>query len=355
MIRSVELSTKFANKGKNNTLSDFLCEYKRVLILFIDLFWGTDNYKFAKTEDIKLIESWLNVRAKQCAAKQALGIINGTFKKHKQRQYRKNILIKEGKSTKCLDKFKTPTKPTIGNISAELDSRFVEINTSKNSFELWITIKGFGKHKVIIPLKKTKVFNKWCNGKRKTGCRLTDHSIIVYFESEPKVNRNTQVIGVDIGMTNCLSLSNGKQISKCPHDHTLSSISKRLSSRKKGSKGFKRTQTHRTNFINWSINQLNKFNIKTLVIEDLKNIRKCKRTSRFLSHFTYADILRKLELFCEEWNVSIVKVNPAYTSQTCNKCGNIKTNNRKGVKFKCSCGYTADADINAAQNILASV
>ncbi len=48
-------------------------------------------------------------------------------------------------------------------------------------------------------------------------------------------------------------------------------------------------------------------------------------------------------------------VNPAYTSQTCHKCGHVEKGNRLSQeRFKCvSCGYEGNADINAAFNILA--
>lgn len=49
----------------------------------------------------------------------------------------------------------------------------------------------------------------------------------------------------------------------------------------------------------------------------------------------------------------IVYVNPAYTSQTCSQCGHVHPGNRKSqAEFVClSCGFTANADLNAAINI----
>lgn len=53
--------------------------------------------------------------------------------------------------------------------------------------------------------------------------------------------------------------------------------------------------------------------------------------------------------------VQLAWVNPAYTSQTCNACGHIARENRESqAAFKCiKCGHAANADINAARNILA--
>ena len=51
----------------------------------------------------------------------------------------------------------------------------------------------------------------------------------------------------------------------------------------------------------------------------------------------------------------VVRVPPAYTSQTCAACGHVdKENRRTQAHFRCTaCGHTANADRNAAQNILA--
>ena len=49
----------------------------------------------------------------------------------------------------------------------------------------------------------------------------------------------------------------------------------------------------------------------------------------------------------------VIAVEPSYTSMCCNECGSVEKNNRNGLKFLClRCGHKADADINAAKNIL---
>ena len=58
----------------------------------------------------------------------------------------------------------------------------------------------------------------------------------------------------------------------------------------------------------------------------------------------------------QQWRGGLlVKVDPKYTSQTCSSCGHIAKENRPTqAKFECvSCGYVANADINASRNILA--
>ena len=50
-----------------------------------------------------------------------------------------------------------------------------------------------------------------------------------------------------------------------------------------------------------------------------------------------------------------MKVNPAYTSQCCSGCGHVAKDNRESqAVFLCvACGYTGNADVNAAINIAA--
>ena len=55
-----------------------------------------------------------------------------------------------------------------------------------------------------------------------------------------------------------------------------------------------------------------------------------------------------------EYKTNVVKVNPAYTSQKCSKCGHTCKENRKTQSiFECvSCFYVENADKNASLNIL---
>ena len=52
----------------------------------------------------------------------------------------------------------------------------------------------------------------------------------------------------------------------------------------------------------------------------------------------------------------VVRVNPAHTSQTCHRCGHVDAANRPTqTTFRCqACGHAANADVNAARNIMAS-
>ena len=57
----------------------------------------------------------------------------------------------------------------------------------------------------------------------------------------------------------------------------------------------------------------------------------------------------------QQWQGGLlIQVNPRFTSQTCFECKHVaKENRRTQAKFECvECGYIANADVNAARNIL---
>jgi putative transposase len=68
-------------------------------------------------------------------------------------------------------------------------------------------------------------------------------------------------------------------------------------------------------------------------------------------HYAFRNTLKsKAEL--HPW-CRIVEVGEAYTSKTCEECGNIHKKLGSSKVFKCpSCGYVADRDLHAAKNIL---
>lgn len=68
----------------------------------------------------------------------------------------------------------------------------------------------------------------------------------------------------------------------------------------------------------------------------------------------WADIQNKLDYKSRLAGTQLILVNPAYTSQTCNRCGHVAKENRESqAVFQCiHCGFKDNADTNAAKNIL---
>ena len=81
---------------------------------------------------------------------------------------------------------------------------------------------------------------------------------------------------------------------------------------------------------------------------------KSQRLNRLISDVSWNSLIQKLKYKSEMKNKIIREIDPAFTSQRCFKCGHISKNNRKSQSdFNCkNCGYTTNADLNAADNLL---
>ena len=56
----------------------------------------------------------------------------------------------------------------------------------------------------------------------------------------------------------------------------------------------------------------------------------------------------------EEARGRLIKVDPANTTRTCAQCGTVDARSREAERFRCvACGHADDADVNAANVILA--
>ncbi len=365
MIRSSKTSLKFSNKIKLETIHQIINEYKRVMSLFVDILWEAEVVPtLLPIEITSQVETWLSKRMIQCCGKQSSGIVRGTKRKNQQRLFIIKKLTEENqfKEAKKLQKIydeNVAKKPSISDIEMELDSRFVKVDLNGvNSFDGWLTMSSVGNGvKLEIPFKRTKHFNGLCDvcGKLKRGIRLSKSKITFMFDCAPVENVSTRIVGIDIGVNSLLSVDDGTQKTqslKDIHGHDLTSINERLSRKKKGSCGFKRTQEHRTNYINSQINKLNWNDIKILRIEKIRNLRRGRRTPRKLQHFTYNEIFDRLKLKSEEHNVCVQEISPTYTSQRCSCCGWTRKTNRRGLLFKCEkCSNEQNSDLNASTNI----
>lgn len=362
MIKSSKISVKYARTLKRNNLNAFIEEYQNVVKTFIDLIWNDETIKpLLDKKYTSQIRSWLSQRAIQCAGKQASAIVRGSKTKQNKRLYVINKLNKEGQFKKAR-KLKeiylknSVSKPDVSNVEPELDSRFVKIVLENpTTFEGWITLASLGnKMKILIPFNKHKHFNKLKElGSLKSGVRISKDGITMLFDlPEPIQVVEGETLGIDIGQKTTLSISNGKTIESDNHGHTYQSICNKLARKVKDSKSFERTQKHRSNYIHWCCNQIDLTNIKKVNLENIKHLRKYKRTRRSLGHWNYAELFDVLESKLSDAGVQISKVNPTYTSQRCSECGWVCKSNRKSKKFKCAnCGFTADADLNASINL----
>ncbi len=84
-----------------------------------------------------------------------------------------------------------------------------------------------------------------------------------------------------------------------------------------------------------------------------RNVRQKAGLNRAILDKGWGGFLLKLEHAARYHGATVVKVSPAYTSQTCNACKHVARESRESqAVFRCvACGHQDHADVNAAKNI----
>jgi putative transposase len=83
-----------------------------------------------------------------------------------------------------------------------------------------------------------------------------------------------------------------------------------------------------------------------------RNVRQKAGLNRGILTSAWGQLVRRLE---DKAPGRVEKINPAFTSQRCSACGHVAAGSRESqALFRCvACGYTCNADVNAARNIAA--
>lgn len=202
---------------------------------------------------------------------------------------------------------------------------------------------------------------------------------VAYEAQDSKSAQISRQVGIDRG-ANVIAATSEGLLYPAP-DRNIAGIKKlqrKLARQKRGSKRRDRTKIRlqkrwrkERRRRDWEQHQIsceiaNRVGSGLLVIEDLKIGKMTARAynsgvaakaglNRQMLAAGLSNLERLFEYKVKDRGGTLVKVNPAYTSQTCSCCGHCCPENRKTqAAFSCvSCGYQDHADINAAKNILA--
>jgi len=186
---------------------------------------------------------------------------------------------------------------------------------------------------------------------------------------EPAPNDPIGFIGVDLGIVRIATASDGTIF---PGNY-LQSIRARFARmraklQRKGTRSAKRKlkrrsgrehrfQAHINHVISKTLVARAKDTANGIALEDLKGIRMRvtvgKGQRRVIHSWAFGQLRAFVSYKAALAGVRVVFVNPRNTSRTCPECGCIDKKNRKNqATFSCiSCGYTANADENAARII----
>ena len=259
MHRSVNLSLQFLTSKKRNKLLEVVNAYRWVVNYYINYVWKNGGTLDASTlATLKL--TCLTERYKSNALRYALSLISSV-------------------KTQARKAGTTPTKP-IFNGFPNLDAKFVKIEENKTCklFDLILKISILNGKPIYIPLKKTKVFNKWVNfpgSKLLKTILLLENKIQFNFEVNNEFKKEGKILGIDIGLNKMIVDSDGNQ-----YGTKFKEIIQELRRKEKGSESRKRLCTERRNYINTTVNSLPWNLIKILGVEELKDLKKGKSKKR---------------------------------------------------------------------------
>ena len=191
-------------------------------------------------------------------------------------------------------------------------------------------------------------------------------------EHKPIKQPIDSVIGLDMGLLSFATLSNGEQIENPrffrKEEKALTKAQRKLSAQKKASKTrakarkivariHERISNKRHNFAHQESRKLvNKYN--TICVEDL-SINDMKKDNFRSMNKSIGDAAWKMFLNLLDYKAAYaggqtVRINPAYTSQTCSRCHNKHKLKLSDRIYHCPvCSLSLNRDVNAAKNICA--
>lgn len=378
MTRTSKHSLKFCNKSKLNSLDQMFTLYESSLNTYLNLMKNgqLSVQKFLSTKDCPEC-AIKHSRFKQLVYKNASEMIRGQLTQIKQRvfsRYRRVFkwCLKTNRFANFTNKhfhelninYLKRLKFDLKNISIMLNENLFDNEICKDGefdefVRIFLPMFKEGKKRaqtICLPIKYHKHSLKFKDWKRKKSVQLQridgKYFLNFIYEKENTKKCSNEKIGIDLGAHKLIADSNGEFYGKDLYD-----IYSRLAKKQRGSKKYKKLLKQKTNRVNEVCNVfINEHRNTDVVCEDLKNVKHkssfYKSVNNKLQYWSYRQVIDKLESLSESEGFTVIKVDPAYTSQTCSKCGAVIKSNRDGEKYHCSCGLEIDADTNAAINIL---
>jgi putative transposase len=180
----------------------------------------------------------------------------------------------------------------------------------------------------------------------------------------------TEEVGIDVGLKTFAYLSTGEHIENPrffrEEEKALAKAQRKLSKAKKGTperakrrkvvaRVHERIRFRRENFINQQVARLiARFELIAVEALVVRSMVQNPKLAKSIADAAWSAFFTQLVLKAEEAARQVVKVTPAYTSQTCSGCGHRQELPLSVRIYECSnCSLRRDRDHNASLNILA--
>jgi putative transposase len=201
-----------------------------------------------------------------------------------------------------------------------------------------------------------------------TGKWVVSISVVGELEANALPPADAQV-GIDVGLKTFAYLSTGEQIDNPrffrKEEQALARAHRKLSKAHQGThqrekrrkvvaRVHERVRWRRENFIRQEVVSLVKrfgfIAVEALVV---RNLLKNPKLAKSIADAAWSSFFAQLLGKAEEAGRAVVRVNPAYTSQTCSGCGHRQEMPLSVRVYECpSCGLVIDRDHNGSKNIL---
>jgi putative transposase len=269
-------------------------------------------------------------------------------------------------------------RPSMNAIQMVLDEKVARIEPTKSMaehtpFAYWVKLATLETGKPIaIPI-RTNAYYESIEGERRSCVQLNLDDQGLRFAFIKEVPKTAYVplmeaLGIDVGLRYLVATSEGDLMGRGLLDRLMvwdRQITALAANRQKQGLRVRsprydalvaRVRSFLKNEIHRVLNRLlDSRKPREIVIEslDLRSPGLSRRMNRLVQHFGRTVFRNVLAAKAEQFGVKVTEVNAAYTSQTCARCGYVDKKNRNGERFTCRhCSHTAQADTNAAVNIL---
>lgn len=276
--------------------------------------------------------------------------------------------ILENQSEWIKPSFKKPQYDLVWNRDYSLTKNCFSVNTLNGRVKLPYFAKGMSKYfdHTVYRFGTAKLVNK--RG------RYFLHIPVTYDVPESQISDICNVVGIDRGINFVVATYDSRHKSGFVSGRTIkqkrahySKLRKELQMRRTPSarrrmKAIGQRENRWMQDVNHQVSKaLVKLNPKhtLFVLEDLTGVRnateRVKTKNRYVSvSWSFYDLEQKLIYKAKQNQSAVIKVNPAYTSQTCPCCGHVEKSNRNKRLhlFSCkNCGYKSNDDRIGAMNL----
>lgn len=182
-------------------------------------------------------------------------------------------------------------------------------------------------------------------------------------------HQSKEQVGIDVGLENFATISNGITIENPRHikkaEERLKRLQRSVSRKIKGSRNRRkaihllavqhvRIANQRTDFLHkLSRNIVQQYGFIAVENLNIKGMVRNHCLAKHISDASWSEFIRYLEYKAVMSGSKLVKVDPRNTSKTCSKCGAVAEMPLNQRQFSCpNCGFVCHRDLNASINIL---